>query len=98
MKRFKKLFAIVSCVLVVACMAIPFASAVDSSENAASVAVSAAQSVFSDVTGSVLNVSNVLAILGIVLVAAFGLWFFWWGLRKILRVIQNSFKGGNTKV
>ena len=97
MKSFKKLFAVCACVLVVACMMIPFASAA-SDASVASEAVSAAKSVFDDVTGSVLNVSNVLSVLGIVLVAAFGLWFFWWGLRKVIGIIQRSFKGGNTRV
>lgn len=92
-KFFKKAFALVGCVAVMCSMALPASAA---SEDA-SAAVSAISSAFGDVT-SVISISNILSAIGIALGAAVLLFFFWWGLRKVIRMVMTAFKKGKVSV
>lgn len=97
MKRsFKKIFAILACVTVLGAMCIPAAFAADGA-SAASEAVSAITSGFSQIT-STITIGNVLTVLGIVLAVAVGFFFFWWGIRKVVRVVTAAFKKGKISV
>lgn len=97
-KSFRKIFAILAVVTVLGAMCIPFAFAAEGdSANYASEAVSAMKSGFSQVTGTI-TISNVLTVLAIVLGTAVGFFFFWWGIRKVIRVVSKSFKSGRVSV
>lgn len=92
-KLFKKVFAVVACIAVMGCMAVPaFAADEDSS-----VAVSAISSAFADIT-STINISTILSALGIALGASVLLFFFWWGIRKVIRMVMGAFKKGQVNV
>lgn len=45
-----------------------------------------------------ISITNVVAILGGVLVVAVGFAFFWWAGRKVLRVLMSAFKKGRVSV
>lgn len=97
-KSFKKIFAILAAITVLCAMCIPAAFAVDGTpSNYASEAVSAMKSGFSEVTGTI-TIGNVLSVLAIVLATAVGFFFFWWGIRKVIRVVSKSFKSGRVSV
>lgn len=82
-----------SMLCVVAILAISMVACfADSSE-----AVSAVQSVFADVTGTI-NISSVVSILGIVVGACIALVFMWWGIRKVIKIIMGAFKKGKISV
>ncbi len=91
-KNLKKVFALFAVVMIIGAMAVPcFAAEVDSE------AVSAVKAGFTQVTGTI-SIANVLQVLGIVLGVAFGFFFFWWGIRKVIRVVSKSFKNGRVSV
>lgn len=94
-KFFKKALALFACIAVMCCMAVPAFAAEGDPDP--SVAVSAISSAFSDVT-SVINISNILSAIGIALGAAVLLFFFWWGLRKVIRMVMAAFKKGKVSV
>lgn len=71
------------------------AFAVDTDSGA--VAVSAVQSVFNDVTGTI-NISSVVSILGIVVGACVGLVLMWFGIRKVIKIIMGAFRNGKISV
>lgn len=60
-------------------------------------AISAVQTVFTNVTGTI-NISNVVAILGIVVGACVGLVLMWFGIRKVIKIIMGAFKKGKISV
>lgn len=60
-------------------------------------AVSAVQTVFTNVTGTI-NISNVVAILGIVVGACVGLVLMWFGIRKVIKIIMGAFRKGKISV
>lgn len=60
-------------------------------------AVSAIQTVFTNVTGTI-NISNVVAILGIVVGACVGLVLMWFGIRKVIKIIMGAFRKGKISV
>lgn len=60
-------------------------------------AVSAVQTVFTNVTGTI-NISNIVAILGIVVGACVGLVLMWFGIRKVIKIIMGAFRKGKISV
>lgn len=40
------------------------------------------------------NISTIASIIGIVLAACVGLFLFWWGARKVVRMVSSAFKKG----
>lgn len=60
-------------------------------------AVSAVQSVFTDVTGTI-NIGSVVQILGIVVAACVGLVLMWFGIRKVIKIIMGAFRKGKISV
>ena len=97
-KSFRKIFAILAVVTVLGAMCIPFAFAADGDPtNYATEAVSAMKSGFSQIT-STISIGNVLTVLAIVLGVAVGFFFFWWGIRKVIKVVTASFKKGKVSV
>lgn len=70
------------------------AFAADSSDAEA---VSAAKNLLSTATGT-LNIGNIVAIIGAGIGAAIGLFLAWWGARKLVHMLVNSFKKGKVTV
>lgn len=95
MRKYKKLLSVICCFVIMAAFAIP-AFAVDSS-SVASEAVSAMSEGFKQVTTTI-SIGNILQVLTIVLGVAVGFFFFWWGIRKVIRVVTKSFKSGKVSV
>lgn len=60
-------------------------------------AVSAVQSVFTDVTGTI-NINSVVQILAIVVAACVGLVLMWFGIRKVIKIIMGAFRKGKISV
>lgn len=60
-------------------------------------AVSAVQSVFTDVTGTI-NIGNIVSILAIVVGACVGLVLMWFGIRKVIKIIMGAFRKGKISV
>ena len=56
-------------------------------------AVSGVQSVITTVTGE-LTIGNIATMVGVVLLGVLGLFLFWWGARKVVRMIMSAFKKG----
>lgn len=83
-------FAILA-ISMVACFADP------ASGSTGTEAVSAVQTVFSNVTGTI-NISNVVSILGIVVGACVGLVLMWFGIRKVIKIIMGAFRKGKISV
>lgn len=91
-KAVKRIFAALCCISVMFTMALP-CFAEDVTENP----VSQIQSAFGNVT-STIKISNVVSVIGIVMAAAVGFVLFWWGLRKVIKVIMSAFKKGRVSV
>ncbi len=94
-KFIKKAFALVACIAVMACMSVPAFAASEGADSA--VAVSAVQSIFDDLTATV-NVSSILSAIGIALGASVLLFFFWWALRKVIKMVMAAFRKGKVSV
>lgn len=56
-------------------------------------AVSAAKNLLSSATGT-LNIGNIVAIIGAGIGAVIGLFLAWWGARKLVRMLVNTFQKG----
>lgn len=89
-KRFLSVFMVMA---IMACMAIPAFAEEAVTENP----VSQISAAFSNVTGTI-KISNVVSVIGIVLATAVGFVLFWWGLRKVIKVIMSAFSKGKVRV
>lgn len=56
-------------------------------------AVQAAKTLMGEVT-TVLNITNVVAILSAGIGSCLGLWLAWWGARKLVKMVVNVFRKG----
>lgn len=94
----KRIFAVMGAILVMCSMAVP-AFAVE--EGAAgfdgAAAIAGAKDIFGQAT-STLSIANIVAVLGVCIGAAVGLYLLWWGLRKVLRVVKGAFSKGKVSV
>lgn len=95
-KMLKRFIALVVVICVVFSMAVPVFATGDTGDTA-DVAVSAIQSALSEATGTI-NVSNVLTVIAAAIGASILLVFFWWGLRKVVRMVMAAFRSGKLKV
>ena len=94
-----------SCFKAVACMVCVFAILAismvccfaDGAASGSAEAVSAVQSVFTDVTGTI-NISSVVQILAIVVGACVGRVLMWFGIRKVVKIIMGAFRKGKISV
>lgn len=60
-------------------------------------AVSAAKNLLSSATGT-LNIGNIVAIVGAGIGAVIGLFLAWWGARKLVRMLVNTFQKGKVSM
>lgn len=97
-KAGKRILAVFGAMLVMCSMAVP-AFAVE--EGAAgfdgAAAIAGAKDIFGQAT-STLSIANIVAVLGVCIGAAVGLYLLWWGLRKVLRVVKGAFSKGKVSV
>lgn len=87
----KRLFALCACVMVLGSMFITSAFAVDGTTADMS-AQEAAQSIFDTVYGQI-NVGTIVAVICIALTAGLTLYFAWWGIRKVIRMVKGGLNG-----
>lgn len=97
-KVFKR-FALMASAVVVAAMGAIGASAETTSPSAPAQTdiVAGINTVTSSVFGQ-LTITNIAAILGICVASCIGLMLFWWGGRKVVRMIMAAFKKGQLKI
>lgn len=96
-KAVKKVMTLILCVAMMLTVGIS-AFAADGDQTAVqSEAVSAVSSAFSTIT-STISVSNILKMVGIALAACVAFFFFWWGIRKVIKMVTNAFKKGKVSV
>lgn len=92
-KTIKKILCVIGAVLIVSVLGVSaFAESTPVSE-----AVSAASSAFNTITGT-FSIANIMSIVGIALAAALGFVFFWWGVRKVVRMVMKAFSKGRASV
>lgn len=90
-KVFKRVALMCSAVVVAAMGAIGASAEVSASSQADIVA--GVQQVTTAVT-SQFNIATIASIIGVVLAGCVGLFLFWWGARKVVRMIASAFKKG----
>ena len=88
----KRVLVVSACLCVCMCMMLCFASAVDTTEVSEPTYASAAETVF-DSVHAVINFNNILAIIGVALGAEATLFMLWWGIRKVIRLVNNGLHG-----
>ncbi len=96
-KTFKKVFAILCVVAMMATLGVTFFASAEGTADTADVAVSAMKEALTDVTGT-LSISNILTVVAALIGACIVLVFFWWGLRKLIRAVMAAFKKGKLSV
>lgn len=87
----KKVLAFAGVLSVMACMGIA-ASAEEVAYDSAAI-VDGVQTVTNSVVSN-FNITTIASIIGIVLAACVGLFLFWWGARKVVRMVTSAFKKG----
>lgn len=95
-KSFKK------CITLFVCLAMMFslgmsAFAAEGDTSSASEVVAQVKSAFGTVT-STISITNILSMISIALAACVGFFFFWWGIRKVIRMVTAAFKKGKVSV
>ncbi len=96
-KSVKKVMSLALCMMLMLSLGVTaFAAEGDTIDYSAD-AVSSVTNAFSTVT-STISISNVLAMIGIALAACVGLFFFWWGIRKVIAMVTAAFKKGRVSV
>lgn len=88
----KKILAFTGVISVMCCMGL----ACSAEESAADI-TQGIQTVTEAVTGQ-FSIATIASIIGIVLAACVGLFLFWWGARKVVRMISSAFKGGKISI
>lgn len=98
-KSFKKIFAILCVVMMMATLGVTFFASATSAgtSDTADIAVSAMKEGLSEVT-STLSINNILTVIVALIGACIVLVFFWWGLRKLIRAVMSAFKKGKLSV
>lgn len=90
-KVFKRVALMCSAVVVAAVSAIGASAEVSAPASADIVA--GVEQVTTAVT-SQFNITTIASIIGVVLAGCVGLFLFWWGARKVVRMIASAFKKG----
>ncbi len=88
----KKILAFTGVISVMCCMGL-----VCSAEESTQSITDGIKTVTDAVTGE-FDIATIASIIGIVLAACVGLFLFWWGARKVVRMISSAFKGGRISI
>ena len=86
-KSMRRSLCLMACVAMLACVGVA------ASAEEPSAIVNGVQTVTDAVT-SEFSITTIASIIGIVLAACVGLFLFWWGARKVVRMITAAFKSG----
>lgn len=105
MRKLKKIMsnkAVKKGVTMFMCLAMMFtmgmsAFAAEGDSAVASEAVNQVKTAFSTVT-STISITNILSMVGVALAACVGFFFFWWGIRKVIKMVTGAFKKGKISV
>lgn len=92
-KKFKALLGVFACVMAIACMAVPVMAA-----DGATVATADDFKTIMDSVTTQVNIANIVGIIASIIVVCIGLVFFWWGLRKVIKMLMGAFKKGKLSV
>lgn len=90
-KSVKKLLAICAAFMVLCSMFVTSAFAVDGATGDMT-AQEAAQTIFETISQQI-NVSTIVAVIGIALAAGLALYFAWWGIRKVSAMVRRGLNG-----
>lgn len=93
--KVKKILAFTGVIAVIGCMSVGLACSAE--EATAQDITQGIQTVTEAVTGQ-FSIATIASIVGIVLAACVGLFLFWWGARKVVRMISSAFKGGKISI
>lgn len=93
-KNVRRVLSIASVMAVMACMGCVYASA----DAATSEDITAGVQQVTDAVTSQFSISTIASIVGIVLAACVGLFLFWWGARKVIRMITSAFTKGKVSL
>ncbi len=87
--KVKKLLAVCACMLVLGSTFLTTAFAAD---GTAMTAEQAATTIFTTISETI-NVASIVSVIGIALGAGLGLYFAWWGMRKVSRMVRKGLNG-----
>lgn len=88
----KKVLAICMSLMVLGSMFVTTCFAADGTTDADMTAKEAATSIFSTLTEHI-NVGTIVGVIGIALGAGMALYFAWWGIRKVVRMVKGGLNG-----
>ncbi len=86
----KKLLAVCACMLVLGSMFVTTAFAAEG--DASMTAQQAATTIFTTISETI-NVGTIVSVISIALAAGLGLYFAWWGMRKVSRMVRKGLNG-----
>lgn len=94
----KKVFGIFFSVLMVFSMALPSFAAEDiPTSNYADEAAAGMQEVLDQVTAT-LSIGSILKFVAVAVGIAIGFFLFWWGTRKVVKIVRKAFASGKVSV
>ncbi len=86
----KKLLAVCACMLVLGSMFVTTAFAVEG--DASMTAQQAATTIFTTISETI-NVGSIVSVISIALAAGLGIYFAWWGMHKVSRMVRKGLNG-----
>ena len=90
--KFKKVSAAMFALMICCMSLVPMAFATDGTAGTDMTAEDAATSIFQTVFNQI-NVGSIVGIIAIALGAGVGLFFAWWAIRKVIRVVKGGLNG-----
>lgn len=90
-KKVRKVFALCASIMVLGSMFVTSAFAVDGTAGDMT-AQEAATTIFATITEHI-NVGTIVGVIGIALGAGLGLYFAWWGIRKVSSMVRRGLNG-----
>lgn len=93
--KLKKAVMISSCMALMACVMIPFASAADATSEPTP--AEAATQIFSAIHAE-LNFTTILSVLAVAVGAALSIFLGWWAIRKVTRMVMSAFSKGKISI
>lgn len=92
-KNRRKVMSVI-CAVMVLVMSCVTAFAVDTSGTADPVSPDGAAKQVFDIVKTQMNLTTILSVLGVALLAALGMVLGWWAIRKVYRMLLNAFTKG----
>lgn len=95
-KSVKKVMSLALCMMLMLSLGVT-AFAEEATVDYSADAVSAVESAFDTIT-STITIGNVLLMVSISLATCVGFFFFWWGIRKVIRMVTTALRKGRISV